>query len=213
MRTSGGCEKKQDSRRRARWRNSSIDDLLEDVDPDYERMKARDPARADVEDDIVDVSGYKKDDIPVIAEGDASPQPGLFWDDTGLKADVEDRISRPFDVRDPRAYGVRVRGDSMAPAYRPGMVLVISPNTPVRDGDEVYVQLLDGERLLKVARRMPGGWLLESINPAYEARFVKRSEIGAMHPVLWARRKRSLQRPWSRWRRLRTRSASRACCT
>lgn len=145
----------------------------------------------DVEPETIDVSGHTINDIPVIAEGEASPQGELFWDDDGkLRSDVEDRISRPFDVRDPRAYGVKVRGDSMLPAYKPGMVLVVSPNMPVGNGDEVYVQLLNGERLIKIARRVDGGWLLESMNPAYEARYVKQAEIGSMHPVMWSRRKR-----------------------
>jgi phage repressor protein C with HTH and peptisase S24 domain len=138
-----------------------------------------------------DVSGYTPNQVPVIAEGDASPQPNLFWGDDGmLLSDVEDRISRPYDVNDPRAYGVRVRGESMAPTYRPGMLVVVSPNTPPSDGDEVYVQLLSGERLLKVARKLPGNaWLLESHNPSFPPRLVQPEEIGAMHPVMWSRRK------------------------
>jgi|GEM_PF-3396508 len=136
----------------------------------------------------IDVNtGYKRNDIPVIGEGEASPQPNLFWDEAGLRSDVEDRISRPFDVRDPRAYGVKVRGDSMMPRYKPGETVVVSPNSDVEDGDEVYVALLSGERLLKIARRAPGGWILESENRAYPARFVKKSEIGTMHPILWIR--------------------------
>lgn len=144
---------------------------------------------ADVTDD--DVSGFKKEDIPVVAEGSASPDPNLFWDDTGvLMSEVEDRITRPYDVSDPRAYGVRVRGDSMVTRLKPGDIAIVSPNTPAADGDEVYAQLLSGERLLKVAHRIPGGWMLESYNRAYEPRMVKASEIGAMHPILWIRPKR-----------------------
>lgn len=135
-------------------------------------------------------AGYRPNDIPVVAEGDASPSPNLFFDEAGLRSDVDDRISRPFDIRDPQAYGVRVRGDSMIPRYKPGEVLVVSPNTPVEDGDEVYVALLSGERLLKIARKVEGGWILESENRAYAARFVKKGEIGAMHPILWIRQAR-----------------------
>ena len=167
--------------------NCSIDDLLEGRDQGYDAAAGRGPH--DVDDEIIDVSGHTPLDIPIVAEGEATPTGGLFWDDDGLRSDVEDRITRPFDVRDPKAYGVRVRGDSMLPAYKEGMVLVISPNIPVSNGDEVYVQLLDGRMLIKVAQRIHGGWLLQSINPAHETIFVKKSEIGAMHPVLWARRK------------------------
>lgn len=189
----------------------SLDELLDGVDEEYgARARAiQDQAKAaieramrgtaearlyvqtDVEDDHIDVSGHTRDDIPVIAEGDASPQPELFWDNDGkLYADVEDRITRPYDVRDPRAYGVRVRGDSMVPIYRPGQELVVSPNTAVADGDEVYVQLLSGERLLKIAYKQSNGWVLESANLAYKPRFVLTADVGAIHPILWARRKR-----------------------
>lgn len=168
----------------------SMNDFFIEVDKEYDMVRQRLEQDA-VEPGFIDVSGHILDDIPVIAEGEASPQGDLFWDNEGkLQSDVEDRISRPYDVRDPRAYGVKVRGDSMLPAYKPGMVLVVSPNIPVRSGDEVYIQLLSGERLIKIARKTLGGWLLESINPAYEPREVTQTEIGAMHPVLWARRKR-----------------------
>lgn len=153
------------------------------------------PNVSDVEDEIVDVSGHTREDIPVIAEGEASPQGSLFWGDDGtLLSDVEDRITRPYDVRDPRAYGLRVRGDSMMRFYKPGDLVVVSPNTRVADGDEVYVQLLTGERLIKVVRRMGEGYLLESYNQSYEPRFVLRAAVGSMHPIVWSKRKASGQR-------------------
>ena len=70
---------------------------------------------------------------------------------------------------------------------------VVSPNTPVADGDEVYVALLSGERLIKRAKRARGGWILESYNSNFEARYVTNAEIGAMHPVLWIRPRRRSQ--------------------
>lgn len=146
---------------------------------------------SNVEPGEIDVSDYTPGDIPVIGEGEASPQGELFWTDEGtLRSDVEGRISRPRDVRDPRAYGVKVRGDSMLPIYKPGMILIVSPNTPPGEGDEVYAMLLSGERLIKILHRTDEGYVLESANPAYPPRFVKKSEIGAVHPVLYARRKR-----------------------
>lgn len=85
-------------------------------------------------------------------------------------------MSRPYDIKDPKAYGVKVVGDSMIPMFRPGRKVVVSPNLPVVHGAPVYIQLLSGERLVKIARRAPG-WMLESINPAYEPQFVKKAEI------------------------------------
>jgi len=100
--------------------NWSVEELLEGVDHEYQLMLERrrraetavDGLEAsyrrypggDVEDGIIDVSGHTLDDIPVIAEGEASPQGSLFWTDDGkLASEVEDRITRPFDVKDPRA--------------------------------------------------------------------------------------------------------------
>lgn len=140
----------------------------------------------------IDVSGYRKDDLPVIAEGEGNPQGNLLWPDDGtMPSDVEDRITRPFDVKDPRAYGVKVRGDSMAPLYVPGSIVVVSPYESVSDGDRAYVQLLSGERRIRTVQKLPwGGWLLDSFNPAYGPKMVQESEIGAMHRIVWSREPR-----------------------
>ncbi len=150
----------------------------------------RSVGRDDVTDEHLDVSGYVRDDLPVIFEGDATPTGGTYWDEEGrLLAQITARISRPAGLTDKQAYGVRVRGDSMRPKYEPGDVLVVSPNMPVRTGLRCYVQLKSGERLIKQVRRTIGGWLLESINQAYESREVRDDEIEFMHRIVWAREK------------------------
>lgn len=146
------------------------------------------PVRVEAEREDADTyAGYKPHDIPVIAEGEASPQGELFWDNSNPLIEADEWMSRPPEVKDPRAYAVRVRGDSMVPAFYPGMRLIVSPNIPVRTGARVYVELHSGERLVKVARRQKGGWVLESLNPAYEARFVTDDEVGTMHKIAYAR--------------------------
>lgn len=162
----------------------TVDDLL--ARPITGEFSAR--ADREVEDEVVDVSDYTKDDIPVIFEGEASPQGTLFWTDEGkLRSEVEQRISRPRDVTDPRAYGVKVRGDSMIPRYLQGETLIVSPNAVVRTGQFVYVELLTGERLIKRAHRQPDGWNLESLNPVYAPRFVRQDEIGVMHKIMYGK--------------------------
>ncbi|MGE3276765.1 MAG: XRE family transcriptional regulator [Vicinamibacterales bacterium] len=161
----------------------------EDVLAEIEALTNR--KAADTRDAVgafVDVSGSVPHDLPVVGEGEATPKGGLFWDDEGrLLAGVTDRIRRPYDVRDPHAYGVKVRGDSMIPVYEPGMIVVVSPRRPVHSGNRVYVELASGERLVKIARKAGDGWMLESANPAHAARFVKRSEIRLMHRIVWVR--------------------------
>lgn len=134
--------------------------------------------------------GYVKNDLPIIAEGEASPQGALFWDAAEGRPLIEadEWTSRPFDLKDPRAYAIKVRGDSMRPVFTPGMLLIVSPNAPVKArGDNAYVQLHNGERLVKYVRKQQGGWILESHNSAYDTRFVPTDEVGTLHRIVYAK--------------------------
>ena len=111
----------------------SVDELLAGVDPDYDRIRG----------------GF---DIAVVAEGDVLPS-GNKWDEgEQQRPPILEWLARPGDLRDPSAYGVRIRGDSMIPAFRPNMTVIVSPESEVRDGDEVYVQLASGECLVRLLR-------------------------------------------------------------
>ncbi len=179
--------------RLAKAYNATVEDLLAGVDDEYEQLKAvmlsEHHERGGTHDgertgeDIY--THYKANEIPVIAEGHATPQPNLFWSTDGtLLAEVEERVARPSGITDPHAYAIRVIGDSMMPRFKPGERLIAAPRQSVQDGDEVYVELLSGERLIKEARRAPGGWMLVSYNPAYPPRVVRAEDIGAMHPIV-----------------------------
>ena len=128
--------------------------------------------------------GYRKGDVPLIGDAEASTNGFIAWDEEGIVgAQVETFVSRSFADRDPRAYALRVRGDSMAPRYRPGEVVVAQPQLACRDGDDAVVVLKTGERLVKRAFRTSGGWVLHSENPAYPDRAVMDDEIVAMHRI------------------------------
>ena len=71
--------------------------------------------------------------------------------------------------------------------HHPGDVM--PPNEGAASGDEVYVELLTGERLLKVAQKMRDGWLLKSYNQAYEPRFMEHDRH-RHHACVWSRRRR-----------------------
>lgn len=133
-----------------------------------------------------DVTQYEQDDIPIIQEGDASPN-GFVYDGEPLSADRAARTSRPYDFREKGAYAVVLRGDSMEPTLKRGMRLLVSQVQKVLDGDLVYVQLKSGERLAKIATRQSEGWLLTSANPAYGPRFVKFDDIAHIHKVAYVR--------------------------
>jgi len=57
------------------------------------------------------------------------------------------------DVKDENAYALEVAGDSMAPVYRDGDTIVVSPAASVRRGDRVVVKTISGEVMAKVLAR------------------------------------------------------------
>ena len=159
----------------------SVDQLLAGVDPDYDRARE---ASVGVGAQLVGDSPVETAaEIPVIAEGDASPNRGKE------QAGIVQWTARPGSLQDPNAYGVRIRGDSMLPAHRPNMIVIVSPGLRVQDGDEVYVELASGECLVRLVHTVQGGFMLQSYNPAYAARFVKPKQVQTMHVVLYSRRR------------------------
>ena len=164
----------------------SVDELLAGVDPDYDRVREEECAPA-VEPARVDAPVETPAQIPVIVEGAASPEGG--HDRRKEPAAAVQWISRPGDLQDPNAYGVLIRGDSMVPAHGPNTIALVSPDSRVQDGDEVYVQLVSGECLVRLVHTVQGSFMLQSYNHAYPARFVKPKGVRAMHAILYSRRR------------------------
>ena len=126
--------------------------------------------------------------------GDRLPATALDVIERLVGADIHTRsptASGGGELRDPNAYGVWIRGDSMLPAHQPAMVAIVSPGCLVRDGDEVYAHLVSGERLVRVVHPVTGGFVLEPYNPAYTVRWVKKTEVEALHIIVYSRRRES----------------------
>ena len=165
----------------------SIDELLNGVDPDYDQVREAREA-IDVEPKRIDFGTDADCNIPVVAEGAATPA-GVAWAAGAPPGGIEGWIARPRDVADENAYAVRVRGDSMAPAYPPHTIAIVAPGRRVQDGDEAYVQLALGERLIRLVRKTRGGYVLESYNHMYPARVVAQKDVLSMHVILYSRRR------------------------
>lgn len=200
--------------RLAKALSCSIEELMDGVDPDYDVVRARvnrdqlarlgvrrgaDLATAQPEQVIdanglrheavpidEDVTNYKRADVPIIQEGEASPV-GMIWDAGDPRTTEVEYTSRPYDFRESGAYAVVLRGDSMEPILKRGMRLIMSAVQPVGDGDVAYVQLRNGERLVKIATRVTDGWLLTSANPAHPPRQVHVDEVEHIHKVAYVR--------------------------
>ncbi|KQU21178.1 DNA-binding protein [Methylobacterium sp. Leaf94] len=92
------------------------------------------------------------------------------------------------DLADDRAFALEVQGDSMAPLYRDGDVLIVSPTAGVRKGDRVVVRLVAGEVLAKELKRKTARTIeLASLNPDHVDRVVNVSDIAWIGRVMWVR--------------------------
>ena len=164
----------------------SVDQLLMGADPDYDRV--REARLADAAAGTRDDSRNRRlPDIPVVPEGDPDPV-GVTADDQAHDEHVLGWLPRPWDLLDPNAYGIRIGTDSMRPAYRPNMIAILSPSCELRDGDEAYVQLASGERIVRVVRPVRGRYLMQAYNPTCKPRFVRRKEVKALHVIVYSRR-------------------------
>ncbi|SFH05496.1 S24 family peptidase [Methylobacterium gossipiicola] len=92
------------------------------------------------------------------------------------------------DLADDRSFALEVQGDSMAPLYRDGDVLIVSPSASVRKGDRVVVRLDAGEVLAKELKRRTARTIeLASLNPEHPDRIVNVGDIAWIGRVMWVR--------------------------
>lgn len=88
----------------------------------------------------------KRPRIPVV--GTAQLGEEGYWCELGYpEGHGEAYIDAP--VSTPKAYAVRVRGDSMSPAIRDGWYVVIAPDEACHPGEFVLVQTTDGRSIVK----------------------------------------------------------------
>jgi phage repressor protein C with HTH and peptisase S24 domain len=110
-----------------------------------------------------------------------------FFDDAGFPVGGSwDEIAFP-EVDDEHAYALEISGDSMAPVYRDGDRIVLSPAANVRRGDRVVVKTTKGEVMVKQVGRLSAQRVeLRSFNPTYEDRSFALADLTFMHRVVWA---------------------------
>lgn len=84
---------------------------------------------------------------------------------------------------DPNAYGLRVRGSSMAPAIRDGWYVLVEPNGRPAVGEYVLLKLVNGQRMVKeLLFQRPGSVEIMSVN-GEERRTIYPEELEAMQAV------------------------------
>ncbi len=89
-------------------------------------------------------------------------------------------VDAPTD--DPNAYCIRVRGDSMFPAIRSSMFVVVEPNAPLVEGEYVLVKTMDGRSMVKELLWHRNGELaLASVNQNFGRLTLKLDEVAFAH--------------------------------
>ncbi len=123
--------------------------------------------------------------IPLIGMTQAGG--GGFFDDGGFPVGGGwDQIRFPR-VDDENAYALEVTGDSMAPLYRDGDILIVSPNAAPRKGDRVVLRTTDGEVMAKVLVRRTAKTIdLASLNPAHPNLVFPVERIEWIARIIWA---------------------------
>jgi len=85
--------------------------------------------------------------VPVINKVQAG-YPSDFTDLSYPRGVADEYLSCP-EVRDPDAFAARVHGESMAPKYRQGDIVIFSPSAGQKNGDDCFIRFDDGQTTFK----------------------------------------------------------------
>jgi phage repressor protein C with HTH and peptisase S24 domain len=125
--------------------------------------------------------------IPVINKV-AAGYPTDFTDLSYPRGVADEHLSCP-DVADADAFAARVHGESMAPKYREGDLVVFSPAAGTRDGDDCFVRFANGQTTFKrVFTETSGGAdlvRLEPRNPHYPVQTVPAEQITGVYKAVY----------------------------
>ncbi len=109
-----------------------------------------------------------------------------YFDDAGYPTGSGwDMLDFP-NLGDPHAYGLEISGDSMEPVYRNGDIIIVSPQSAVREGDRVVLKTREEEVMAKqLARRDENRIELMSVNRAHEDVSLPTETIIWMSRIVW----------------------------
>jgi repressor LexA len=159
------------------YRNGELKRLIERLSPDEAKGSA-----------MARVALALPVEVPLINKV-AAGYPREFTD-LGYPARVADEYVRTPDIADPDAFACRVVGDSMAPEYREGDVVIFSPARAVKSGMDCFARIEpDHESTFKRVyfdSGNDGGELirLQPLNPAYAARVFPREQVAGLYAAV-----------------------------
>jgi phage repressor protein C with HTH and peptisase S24 domain len=122
--------------------------------------------------------------IPIIGLAKAGAHG--FFDEQGFPIGAEETVRFP-GLGEERVYALEISGESMAPVFREGDVVIVQPGAPLRRGDRVVVRTGEGEVMAKeLGRRNEQFVELISLNPAFAPRRLPAAEINWIARIVWS---------------------------
>jgi phage repressor protein C with HTH and peptisase S24 domain len=90
-------------------------------------------------------------------------------------------------LTDAQAYALKIAGEELAPIYRDGAILVISPPSPPHRGDRVLLMTRAGELMLVELRNPPGTSIdVRSLAAGQAERALAADDVAWMARIVWA---------------------------
>ena len=130
--------------------------------------------------------GAPAQEVPIIAFVSAGP--GVEFTDQGYPAGGGMYfLPRPPQFTDPNGFGVEVAGDSMAPKYEDGQVVMVDTRKRPVSGDYAVIGLMSGDKYVKRYREGGGVVILESVNPLYPPIVVEPHEVRFAYKIMWVK--------------------------
>ena len=107
--------------------------------------------------------------------------PLLSWVQAGTK-EAWDRLYEHndftgFNLHDPKAVALQIRGDSMEPQFQQGTIAIVYPTRQAKSGDLVIARLNDGTVLFKRLHVDGARYTFISLNPIYPPLTLENSTV------------------------------------
>ena len=125
--------------------------------------------------------------IPVVGNVSGGESENLWGDGDFPVGTGFDQLARPSDLLDANAFALEVRGDSMAPVFRNGAIVIVSPDREVNSGDFAVVRTHEDKSYFKMVWIESGQVRLTSINPAEPPMVFRKQDVRWIYPVVWAK--------------------------
>ncbi|WP_339053943.1 LexA family transcriptional regulator [Arsenophonus endosymbiont of Crataerina pallida] len=168
----------------AHWLNGRREPSIEDI---AKIMKVLGISEINLNSDanVKEIKQDKIEFIGVLKEGSV-PVVGEAMMGIDGEFDMSENLSGYLQIfsADPRAFSVRVKGDSMFPRINSGEFVVIEPSTSITAGDDVFVRTEQGKNMIKrLGYNREGTYQFLSINQQHPPLTMSEKEIEVVYFV------------------------------